>query len=148
MRTKLLASQTKRIAAFAAITALACGTAAAGGPHHGHHHHGGPPPPPMERPLPPPPPPAPPAPPEPPHHHHDYGGGNSTVFSLTLGSGASNRLNLAISFIRRHGREMSVDDYCRLTGMRRKAARAEFNRFCKHRRLAHGRGGHYRLRPH
>lgn len=50
--------------------------------------------------------------------------------------------------MRRHGREMSVDDYCRLTGLRRKAARAELNRFCKHRRLSHGRGGHYRLRHH
>lgn len=140
MRTKSLASPARRITALAAIIALACGTATAGGHHH-KHHHGGPPPPPMERPLPPPPPPAPP-------HHHDYGGGNSTVFSLTLGSGASNRLNLAISFIRRHGREMSVDDYCRLTGLRRKAARSELNRFCKHRRLAHGRSGHYRLRPH
>ena len=139
MRTKLLASQARRIAALAAIAALACGTAAAGGRHHHKHHHG-PHHPPMERPLPPPPPPAPP-------HHHNYGG-NSTVFSLTLGSGASNRLNLAISFMRRHGREMSVDDYCRLTGLRRKAARAELNRFCKHRRLAHGRGGHYRLRHH
>ena len=147
MRTKLLASQAKRIAAFAVITALACGTAAAGGPHHGHHHHGGPPPPTphMERPLPPPPPPAP---PEPPHYHGHDGGGNSTSFSLVIGSGASNRLNLAISFMRRHGREMSVDDYCRLTGLRRKAARAELNRFCKHRRLSHGRGGHYRLRHH
>ena len=135
MRTKLLASQAGRIAALAAIMSLACGTAAAGGPHHGHHHHGGPPPPPMERPLPPPPPPEPP-------HYHGHDGGNSTVFSLSLGSGASSRLNLAISFIRRHGREMSVDDYCRLTGLRRKAARAELNRFCKHRRLAHGRGGH------
>lgn len=139
MRTKLLASQARRIAALAAIVALACGTAAAGGRHHHKHHHG-PHHPPMERPLPPPPPPAPP-------HHHNYGG-NSTVFSLTLGSGASNRLNLAISFMHRHGREMSVDDYCRLTGLRRKAARAELNRFCKHRRLAHGRGGHYRLRHH
>lgn len=139
MRTKLLASQARRIAVLAAIVALACGTAAAGGRNHHKHHHG-PHHPPMERPLPPPPPPAPP-------HHHNYGG-NSTVFSLTLGSGASNRLNLAISFMRRHGREMSVDDYCRLTGLRRKAARAELNRFCKHRRLAHGRGGHYRLRHH
>ncbi|MDY3912960.1 MAG: hypothetical protein SO000_07275 [Sodaliphilus sp.] len=139
MRTKLLASQARRIAALAAIVALACGTAAAGGRNHHKHHHG-PHHPPMERPLPPPPPPAPP-------HHHNYGG-NSTVFSLTLGSGASNRLNLAISFMRRHGREMSVDDYCRLTGLRRKAARAELNRFCKHHRLAHGRGGHYRLRHH